>query len=58
MVKRKHRDFIGAAPVMPCQNSSWIMGLRVYLEGKTHVSLSSPATIGPLARIQDRLGLY
>ena len=22
MVKIKHRDFIGAAPVMPCQNSS------------------------------------
>ena len=58
MVKRKHKDFIGAAPVMPCQNSSWIMGLRVHVEGKTHVSLSSPATIGPLARIQDRLGLY
>ena len=25
MVKIKHKDFIGAAPVMPCQNSSWIM---------------------------------
>ena len=33
MVKIKQKDFIGAAPVMPCQNSSWIMGLRIYKEG-------------------------
>ena len=58
MVKIKHKDFIGAAPVMPCQNSSWIMGLRIYREGRNQIPLSSPATIGPLARIQDRQGLY
>ena len=58
IVKIKHKAFIGAAPVMPCQNSSWIMGLRIYGEGRTQNSLSSPATIGPLARIQDRQGLY
>ena len=27
-------DFIGAVPVMPCLNSSWIMGLRIYGEGE------------------------
>ena len=48
----------GAAPVMPCQNSSLIMGLRIYGEGRTQIPLSSPATIGPLASIQDRQGLY
>ena len=58
MVKIKHRDFISAAPVMPCQNSSPIMGLRIYGEGRTLILLSSPAAIGPLARIQDRHGLY
>ena len=58
MVKIKHKDFIGAAPVMPCQDSWWIMGFRIYGEGRTEISLSSAATIGPLARIQDRQGLY
>ena len=33
------------------------MGLRIYGEGRTQIPLSSPATIGPLARIQDRQGL-
>ena len=33
-------------------------GLRIYGEGRTQISLSSPAMIGPLARIQDRQGLY
>ena len=58
MVKIKHKDLIGAAPVMPCQNSSWITNLRIYGEGRTQVPLSSSAMIGPLARIQDRQGLY
>ena len=58
MVKIKHKYFIGAAPVMPCQTSSWIMSLRIYGEGRTQISLSSPAMIGALARIQDRQGLY
>ena len=35
IVKIKHKDFIGAAPVMLCKNSSWIMGLRIYGEGRT-----------------------
>ena len=30
MVKVKHKDFIGAATVIPCQNSSWGMDLRIY----------------------------
>ena len=46
MVKIKYKDFIGAAPVMPCRNSLWIMGLRIYGEGRTQIPLSSPATIG------------
>ena len=48
VVKIKHKDFIGAVPIMPCLNSSWIMGLRIYGEGRTQIPLSSPATIGPL----------
>ena len=35
MVKIKHKDFIDAVPIIPCQNSSWIMGLRIYGEGRT-----------------------
>ena len=33
-------------------------GLRIYGEGRTQIPLSSPAMIGPLAKIQDRQGLY
>ena len=64
MVKIKHKNFIGAAPVMPCENSSWIMSLRIYGEGRIQISQSSPATIGllartrPFARTQNRQGLY
>ena len=39
MVKIKHKDFIDAVSIMPCQNSSWIMGLRIYEEGKTQIHL-------------------
>ena len=52
MVKIKHKDFIGAVPIMPCLNLSWIMGLRIYGEGRTQIPLSSPALMGP------RQGLY
>ena len=58
MMKIKHKDFIGAVPITPCENSSLIMCLRIYGEGRTQILLSSPATIGPLPRIQHRQGLY
>ena len=29
MMKIKHKDFIGDIPIMSCENSSWIMGLRI-----------------------------
>ena len=54
----KHKCFIGDLPIMLCENSSWIMGLRIFGEGITQIPPSSPATIGPLLRIQDRQGLY
>ena len=57
MVKIKHKDFIDAVPIMPCQSSSWI-GFGIYGEGRTQIPLSLAGTIGPLARIQDRQGLY
>ena len=43
-----------------CSKYSLIVnnGLRIYGEGRTQIPLSSPAIIGPLARIQDRQGLY
>ena len=56
--KDKHKYVIGAVPIMPCLNPSWIMGLRIYGERRTQIPLSSPATVGPLSRIQDRQGLY
>ena len=58
MMKIKQKDFIGAAPVMSCQNSSRKMGLRIYGEGRTQIPLSSSATTCPLARIQDRQDLF
>ena len=33
-------------------------GLRIYGEGRTQIPLSSPTMIRPLAKIQDRQGLY
>ena len=57
MLKIKHGDVIGAVPIVPCENSSWIMGLRIYGEGRTQIPSSSPATTGPLPRIQDTQGL-
>ena len=54
MVKIKHKDFIGAVPITPCLNSSWIMGLSIYGVGRTQIPLSSPATVGPLPR--SRIG--
>ena len=39
-------------------NSSWIMDLRIYGEGKTKIPPGSPAAIGPLPKIQDRQRLY
>ena len=43
-----------------CSNYVLIVdnGLRIYGEGRTQIPLSSPAMIGPLARIQDKLGPY
>ena len=54
----KHKCFIGDLPIMSCENSSWIMGLRIFGEGIIQIPPSSSATIGPLPRIQDRQGLY
>ena len=51
-------DFIGAVQIMPCETSSWIIGLRIYGEERTQILPSSTATIGPLPRIQDILGPY
>ena len=56
--ENKHNDLTGPAPVMPCQNSSWITSLRIYGEGRTQIHLSLHTTIGSLARIQDRQGLH
>ena len=58
IVKIKHEDFIDAVPLTPCQNPTWIMGFRIYGEGRTQILLSSPTTVGSLVRIQDRKGLY
>ena len=54
----KTQKFLDVVPTMPCQNLLWIMDLRIYEEGRTHIPLSSSATTGLLARIQDRQGLY
>ena len=50
MVKIKDKDFIGAVPIMPCENSPWIIGLSIHGEGRTQIPPSLPATIGPLPR--------
>ena len=57
MAEIKYKYFRDVILIMPCQNSLWIMGLRIYGEWRTQIPLNSPATIDPLARIQDRQGL-
>ena len=42
MVEIKRRDFIDVVPIMPCQDSSWIMGSRIYGEGRTQTRQSLP----------------
>ena len=49
MVEVKQKDFINMVPIMPCQGSSWIMGSRIYGEGRTQTSLNSPNEIDSLA---------
>ena len=43
-----------------CSNYALIMdnGLRIYGEGRNKISVTSPAMIGPLERVQDKQGLY
>ena len=55
MVEMRHKDFMDAVPIMP---SFWVMGLIFFGEGRTQISLSLTATIGPFAMIQDRQSLY
>ena len=38
-------------------NSSSITGVRIYRECRSQIPVSSPAMIGPLARVQDSHGL-
>ena len=58
LLKMKYKDLIDAAPIMPCQNLSWIIGLWIYGEGRAQICLISPAMIGPLVEIRERQGLY
>ena len=44
MKEAKHKNFI-----LPCLNSSCIMGWRIYREGRTQIPLSSPVTTDSLA---------
>ena len=46
----KIQKFIDVVPIMHRQNSSWIMDSRIYEEGRTKISLSSPTMIDPLAQ--------
>ena len=49
---------MGAVPIAPREKSSWIMGLRIYREGRTQILPSSPATRGSLPRIHNIHRVY
>ena len=51
MVEIKPRNFIDVR-TMPCQNSSWIAGPKIYGEGRNQIPLTSRATIDHLAEDQ------
>ena len=48
--------FIDVASIMPCQNSSWIMGSRIYGERGTKIPPGSTATIDLLAQDPGETG--
>ena len=48
MVEIKHKDFVDMVPIMPCQNSSYIMGSMICGEGTTQIHASSLTTMDPL----------
>ena len=48
--------YIDVVQIMPRQNLSCIMGLKIYGEGRTQNSLSSIATIAPLAQGPGQTG--
>ena len=50
MVKKRHKEFIDVVPIISSQNSTWIMGSRIYGGGRIQISLSSPTVIDPLAQ--------
>ena len=35
--ENKTQRLYSAAPIMSCLNSSWVMGLRIYGEGRTQI---------------------
>ena len=49
----KPKDFIDVVSIMPYQNPLRIMGLKIYVEGRIQIPLSSLTTICPLAKIQE-----
>ena len=50
-IRNKTQRLYGAVPLMCCQTSSWIMGSRIYAEGRTQIPVSSPTTKDSL--VQD-----
>ena len=50
IVEIKHKEIRNVVSIMPCQNSLWIMGSRIYGEGRTQIPLSLPTMIDPLAQ--------
>ena len=56
MMEIKHKDFVDLVSINPHQNSSCIMGSRIYEEERTQIPTNSPTAIDP--QPQDRQGLY
>ena len=56
MVEIKHKDFIDVVPITPCKNLLWIMGSKIYGEGRSEIPLSSPTTIDPPAQDPGQTG--
>ena len=58
MKEIKHRNFIDVIQILPCLNSSWIMGWRIYGGGRTQILLSSPTIVDSLAQDPGLTGFY
>ena len=55
MVEIQDKEFIDVVPIILFQNSSWIIGTRIYRKWRTHIFLSSSTALDFLFSTRSRI---